>query len=94
MREGDILVRYGGEEFLAILPAASKNDGYQVGERLRRMVEETSVKDGEQNIRVTISVGVAAYPELSVESEIDLVKSADKALYTAKDTGRNRVVLA
>ncbi len=94
MREGDILVRYGGEEFLAILPAASKQDGYQAGERLRRVVEETSVKEGEQEIRVTISVGVTAYPELSVESELDLVKSADKALYSAKDTGRNRVVAA
>lgn len=94
MRDGDILIRYGGEEFLAILPAASKKDGYLVGERLRRVVAETSIKEGAQEIRVTISIGVTAYPELSVESERDLVESADKALYIAKDTGRNRVVAA
>lgn len=94
MRDGDILLRYGGEEFIAILPSASKEDGFQVGERFRRLVEETAVKEGDQEIRVTISVGVTSYPELSVESERDLVESADKALYIAKDTGRNRVVVA
>jgi diguanylate cyclase (GGDEF)-like protein len=93
MREGDILVRYGGEEFLAILPAASKEDGRQVAERLRRLIEETSIKDGNQNIRVTISAGATAFPENSVDGEQDLIQVADEALYTAKETGRNRVVM-
>ena len=83
-----------GEEFLAILPAASKKDGYQIGERLRRMVAETSIKEGTQDVRITISAGLAVYPESGVESERDLVESADKALYIAKDTGRNRVIIA
>jgi two-component system, cell cycle response regulator len=93
LREGDILVRFGGEEFLAILPAASKQDVREAGERLRRIVEDTSVVDGDQIIKVTISVGGTSYPELSVESEQDLVKYADESLYSAKESGRNRVIV-
>ncbi len=93
LREGDIMVRFGGEEFLAILPAASKQDVREAGERLRRIVEDTSVVDGDQIIKVTISVGGTSYPELSVESEQDLVKHADEALYSAKESGRNRVIV-
>jgi len=94
MRDGDVIVRYGGEEFLAILPGASRNDVNKVGERLRRMIEDATVADGEQAIRITISVGVTSYPEVDVEDETALVKQADKALYTAKEAGRNRVALA
>ena len=93
LREGDILMRYGGEEFLIILPAASKENARDVGERLRRMVEETSVTDGDQVIRVTISIGVTSYPELTVAGEQDLVKRADEALYSAKESGRNKVII-
>ena len=92
-REGDVMVRYGGEEFLLILPAAWKDDVAQVGERLRRTVEEASIVDGEQTIRVTISARGTAFPETDAEDESSLVKQADKALYTAKETGRNRVVV-
>lgn len=93
LREGDILMRYGGEEFLVILPAASKENARDIGERLLRMVEETSVADGDQVIRVTISVGITSYPELEVAGELDLVKRADEALYSAKESGRNKVVV-
>lgn len=92
-REGDIIIRYGGEEFLAVLPSASKNDVRDVGERLRRFVAEASIKDGDQSISVTISIGATSYPETDVEGEQDLVKVADEALYSAKDSGRNRVVV-
>jgi len=93
IREGDILMRYGGEEFLVILPAASKENARAVGEKLRRMVEETSVADGDQEIRVTISIGVTSFPELAVAGEQDLVKRADESLYSAKESGRNRVIM-
>ncbi|MCA1962208.1 MAG: sensor domain-containing diguanylate cyclase [Desulfomonile sp.] len=92
-REGDIIIRYGGEEFLAVLPAASREDVRDVGERLRRMVAEASVKDGDQSISVTISVGGTSYPEIDVEGEQELVKLADEALYSAKESGRNRVIV-
>ena len=88
------MVRYGGEEFLAILPGASKNDLIQVGERLRRIIEDASIMDGEQMIRMTVSIGGTAYPEVDVEDETALIKLADTALYTANALGRNRVIMA
>jgi diguanylate cyclase (GGDEF)-like protein len=93
LRQGDILLRYGGEEFLVILPAASKANSHEVGERLRRMIEETSIADGDQLIHVTVSIGLTSFPELAAESDLELVKHADEALYCAKETGRNRVVV-
>jgi two-component system cell cycle response regulator len=57
LREGDVLVRYGGEEFLVVLPGASRDNAAHTGERLRRIVEETGIRDGTQEIRVTVSVG-------------------------------------
>jgi two-component system cell cycle response regulator len=92
MRDGDILVRYGGEEFLAILPAAAKEDAAQVAERFRRKVEEVQIVDGEDTIHVTVSAGVTAYPEVDISEEAELIGLADKALYQAKETGRNRVM--
>jgi diguanylate cyclase (GGDEF)-like protein len=94
LREGDVLVRCAGDEFLVILPAASKEDAKGIGERVRRMMEESSLTDGDQTIRVTTSIGGTAYPELDAKDEQDLVRYADKALYTAKEAGRNRVVIA
>lgn len=92
LREGDILVRYGGEEFLIILPGASKQNSCEVAERLRRVVEDTSTIDGEQRISATVSVGVTAYPETQAADVMELIRVADSALYTAKANGRNQVV--
>jgi two-component system, cell cycle response regulator len=94
MREGDILVRYGGEEFLAILPGASAKDVFEIADRLRRIVEQSSVASGEDVIKVTISAGGVSYPQTDVGSELELVDMADKALYQAKESGRNCVVMA
>ena len=94
LREGDVLLRYGGEELLAVMPAASTEDLRQMGERLRRAVEDSSVADGEKTVRVTLSAGGAAYPSQNVEHEEGLVRLADEALYRAKESGRNRVDVA
>ena len=94
LREGDILVRYGGEEFLAVLPGASGDDVQLVGERLRRTVEEGSISHDTQSIHVTISLGAASFPSQHVERESQLVQLADDALYVAKDSGRNRLSVA
>ena len=91
LREGDVLLRYGGEEFLAVLPAASADDLRRVGERLRKSVEDSVLADGEKSVRVTLSVGGASYPNQKVETEEMLVQLADEALYRAKESGRNRV---
>jgi diguanylate cyclase (GGDEF)-like protein len=94
IREGDVLVRYGGEELLAVLPGAGRSDLAELGERLRRAVAGTVVAEGDQRISVTVSVGAASYPEDDVDSYEALVASADRALYAAKGAGRDRVVLA
>lgn len=92
IREGDIIIRYGGEEFLTILPGASREDVLQVAERFRRTVEETVFHHGEQEIKVTMSIGVNSFPESDVKNVNSLIDGADKALYNAKETGRNKVL--
>lgn len=94
LREGDILVRYGGEEFLIVLPAASSENIRSIGERVRRAVEESSLVDGSQTVRITISIGGAAYPNQNVPGEESLLELADEALYIAKQAGRDRVEIA
>ncbi len=94
LREGDVLMRYGGEEFLAVLPAASLDNAVTLAERLRRTIEETAVSEGEQSIRVTVSIGVGAFPGLDVSAPDELVARVDAALYRSKSSGRNRVTRA
>jgi len=90
LRKVDVPCRYGGEEFLAILPGTSLAGSQIVAERLRALIEEMEV-DG---LHVTISIGVAALPELTVESSENFIELADQALYAAKRAGRNQVVAA
>jgi diguanylate cyclase (GGDEF)-like protein len=94
LREGDILIRYGGEEFMAILPGASCQDVLNVGERLCRKVSETRIEEGNGSIQLTISMGGISFPEFDIANETELVNRADQALYLAKESGRNCVVMA
>lgn len=92
LRSTDVVYRYGGEEFVALLPGATVEDAYDVVERIRQVVE-SAVFEGQScqpGGTVTLSVGVAATPEGDGPS---LVRAADMALYEAKTTGRNRVVI-
>ncbi len=93
VREGDVLIRYGGEEFLVLLPGAGTDDVAQVGERIRRAVSETCVDDGELRVGVTVSLGGGTYRD-AADSPDALVALADGALYAAKGNGRNRLVMA
>ncbi|WP_406606988.1 GGDEF domain-containing protein [Candidatus Infernicultor aquiphilus] len=92
IREGDILLRYGGEEFLCVLPGANQHDAAIVAERMRIMVMDSHVKNLEQEIKVTISIGVATYPHDNIFNSDQLIKLSDEAMYVAKNTGRNRMV--
>lgn len=94
LREGDILVRYGGEEFLCILPGATNEGIAEVCERIRHAIESMTVQDRDNTIRCTVSLGFGSFPETPAEDETDLIKLADDALYRAKDDGRNRTVEA
>jgi len=94
IREGDVLVRYGGEEFLVLLPGAGAEDVAQIGERIRRAVSETTVAEGEQRIGVTVSLGGTTYVDAGAGSPEALVARADGALYEAKASGRDRLLVA
>ncbi|MDD4260372.1 MAG: GGDEF domain-containing protein, partial [Sphaerochaetaceae bacterium] len=91
-RKGDLIIRYGGEEFIILLTGADKKDSLFIAERLRHMIEESVVQLGEIHVKVTISVGAISYPEYNVDDEQELIKAADKAMYSAKEQGRNMVV--
>lgn len=95
LRSYDSLGRYGGEEFVIILPSTSEKDAVKLAERLRRAVEKTPVKIGDGEINCTISMGVCV-ADFSL-SEHDIVQTqlaADMALLQAKKNGRNRVEVA
>lgn len=93
IRGGDLLVRYGGEEFLAVLPRTDAGRAWEVGERMRQRVSERAFDLGDGiALLLRVSVGVAQWR--SGEMMPALIERADTALYGAKDRGRNRVEVA
>jgi len=92
MRSFDLACRYGGEEFVFLLPRTDLDEAEKVAERIRRDVEKVSFPYRDQQLRFTTSIGVASYPGLGISSPDHLLKRADLALYRAKADGRNRVV--
>jgi len=92
VRENDLLFRYGGEEFIVLLPATDANAALYVAERIRAATEAAVFGEGTIDLKLTISVGVATCPD--APSIHDLIVDADQALYTAKHQGRNRVVVS
>jgi diguanylate cyclase (GGDEF)-like protein len=89
----DRLGRYGGEEFMALLPETCIDDAAVFVERVRREVARRPFDVGrEEPLHMTLSAGVATYPHETIRDVESLVRLADQALYTAKETGRNRVV--
>ncbi len=93
-RPNDEVGRYGGEEFAVLLPGTTLVQAKLIAERLRKRISHMAVEVDGQKIEVTASLGVACYPSPGVEAMSDLLKTADKALYEAKETGRNKVVSA
>lgn len=93
-REGDTLVRLGGEEFLAILPGASVADAVAIAERMRRAVADRVVAHGELALTVTSSFGVVSTPHPAVFAGGHLIARADEAMYAAKRAGRDRVMVS
>ena len=90
LREGDIIMRYGGEEFCAILPGASAEDSLKMAERIRFAIQESKVVYAEFEIKVTLSLSISSYPENDIEHEQELLSAADEALYISKESGRNK----
>lgn len=93
-REIDMPGRYGGEEFIAILPGTGEEEAAHFAERVRQAVESHVFRDGATEVRMTVSCGVASFPAPGVDAPEALLKAADEALYQAKHGGRNQVVRA
>lgn len=90
-RQTDFVFRYGGEEFTVILTETSAESAQIPFERLRKTIEEQVFKYDNKDIKVTISAGISSNTEL--QDAWDMLDDADKALYKAKNNGRNRVEL-
>lgn len=93
MRKEDLLARYGGEEFAMLLPHTDRLGAAILAERVREAIADHpyEVSSGE-SIRITISLGLASFPLDAAETDLDLLKIADRRLYQAKDDGRNVTV--
>ncbi len=89
LRQADTMARFGGEEFVALLPESSREQARAVAEKIRSTIAKLKIADIDSEFRLTISLGVAEMED--TDSLNDLLKQADMALYTAKKAGRNCV---
>jgi len=93
VREIDLVGRYGGEEILILLPETELIPTVKIAERICSAVARTPIKASQQEISVTVSIGVAVKDENTVDLET-LIARADQAMYIAKHKGRNRVAIS
>jgi diguanylate cyclase (GGDEF)-like protein len=91
VRNEDVVARFGGEEIAIILRAIELDGAAQMAERIRRLVESTPITIDGKTIKATVSIGVASFPSTPCKTLEQLVEAADKALYRAKNAGRNRI---
>lgn len=92
-RECDTVARFGGEEFCVILPSTSAEGVGHVADALRRSIEAQVVRQAGEEIRLTVSIGAVAVAPSDPDDDLRMLATADAALYTAKEEGRNRVCL-
>lgn len=94
LRPGDFSFRFGGEEFVVLLPKTPLEDAVEISEKIRKMVEETKFpgEESQPNGTLTVSIGTACTDYPSISSKNELIEAADKALYRAKNAGKNTVV--
>ncbi len=89
VRQIDFVGRYGGEEFSIILAETDKGQAFLAAERIRQAIELRNIKVYDEELKVTISIGISTFPD-DADDSFTLIEAADKALYLAKRTGRNR----
>ena len=90
IRQIDLIGRYGGEEFLVILTETDKEQARLAAERIRGAIEYKQIKAYDENLKVTISIGISTFPDDAKDIQ-GLIEKSDTALYQAKQTGRNKV---
>ena len=91
VRQGDIVSRYGGEEFCIVLPGADKDGAFQLCERIRQKIENFKFDIGSKTINATVSMGIFVKDSKDKIATSEIIHKADKELYRAKSNGRNRV---
>jgi diguanylate cyclase (GGDEF)-like protein len=92
IKSTDVVARYGGDEFICLLPTATQEAAAQVGERIRERLADEPLSIDNGHIAITVSIGIATFPAHGNTLE-DLSKSADRALYVSKAQGRDRVTV-
>ncbi|MDH4028213.1 MAG: diguanylate cyclase [Nitrospirota bacterium] len=94
VRDTDEVVRYGGEEFVVLFPHTNSDDAYVKAERLRNLVSDHNFRAGSRTLNITVSIGLSNYPsDKKIDRAESLINFSDKALYQAKEGGRNRTVI-
>ncbi|MBC8199652.1 MAG: diguanylate cyclase [Desulfobacteraceae bacterium] len=93
VRDSDLSARYGGEEFALLMYHTASKKAFLISERLRKAVEQHKFQADNLSLTVTISMGVASFPHPEIADAKTLIECADKALYQAKEEGRNRVIV-
>lgn len=93
LRDKDLIARWGGEEFVIMIHEANPNDAYRIAERLRQKIEKTTFHIDEHHIKITASFGIAPLISTDDEPLYSSYLKADKALYRAKDNGRNKTII-
>jgi diguanylate cyclase len=91
LRDSDFIARFGGEEFVALMPETSKEEAKIVAEKLRKKVESSPFNFKKEPVQITVSFGISEFGE--GDSATDVFERADKALYKAKENGRNQVLI-
>jgi len=92
-KPGDLVCRYGGEEFSVLLPDCPKNKALEIAETVRKKISEKTILLRRQKSHITVSIGIASFPK-DAQSKEELIHKADMALYKSKEKGRNQVCLA
>ncbi|NIP99781.1 MAG: diguanylate cyclase [Nitrospinaceae bacterium] len=91
-REEDVVVRYGGEELVIVLPETNKINSIIKAERIRKKIQEMPLRFNDKDFKITVSGGIATFPQDAADAQ-NLVACADQALYRAKSEGKNKICL-
>ena len=92
VRQPDLVARYGGDEFVVLLPETPSSGAFGVAERIRKAVESNPIRSRDQTAQATVSIGIASYPDHGADFE-SVMENADQAMYASKAAGKNRTTM-